>query len=92
MALTVERENFSHRALGIDPGLAATGFALVGTLKKRGHLCTWGAIKTSAAMHTPQRLQKIYHEVCGLIEAWQPDVMALEDVFVRLTGRNLRDE
>jgi crossover junction endodeoxyribonuclease RuvC len=82
MTLTAEREKYIHRALGIDPGLAATGFALIGSLKKGGDLCSWGAIKTMSSMGTPQRLEKIYQSVCELLEAWQPDVMVLEDVFV----------
>ena len=82
MTLTSEPHTYKHSALGIDPGLAATGYALIGSLKKGGDLCCWGAIKTLSSMETPQRLQKIYQAVCELIQTWQPDVIVLEDVFV----------
>jgi crossover junction endodeoxyribonuclease RuvC len=80
--MAAEFAHYEKRALGIDPGLAATGYAVIGTLKKGGELCSWGAIKTSAGHGTPQRLQNIFQAVCELIDSWQPDVMALEDVFV----------
>jgi len=32
------------RALGIDPGLAATGYAVAEALNKGGELCVWGSI------------------------------------------------
>ena len=71
-----------HRALGIDPGLAATGYAVLGTLQRKGELCAWGAIKTMAQQSTPQRLKRIYEAVSGLIEQWRPDILVLEDVYV----------
>ena len=82
MTAVFEPQTYKHRALGIDPGLAATGFALIGTLKKGGDLCCWGAIKTLSSMETPQRLHKIYNEICELLQAWKPEMMVLEDVFV----------
>jgi len=82
MPLTAEKEKYRHRALGIDPGLAATGFAVIGAFKQGGELCTYGAIKTSPSHSTPQRLQKIYLGVCDLIDTWKPDVVVLEDVYV----------
>ena len=82
MSLTAERGKYRHLALGIDPGLAATGFAVIGSFKQGGELCSWGAIKTISSMATPERLQKIYLGVCDLIDTWQPSVMVLEDVYV----------
>ncbi len=74
--------DFKHRALGIDPGLAATGYAVVGTMKQGGKLCSWGVVKTAAGRETPERLQAIYREIGKLLDMWQPDVMVLEDVYV----------
>ena len=82
MLPAAEQEKYRHRALGIDPGLAATGFAVIGTFKQGGELCSYGAIKTSASHSTPQRLQKIYLGVCDLLDTWKPDVIVLEDVYV----------
>ncbi|MBN2106937.1 MAG: crossover junction endodeoxyribonuclease RuvC [Deltaproteobacteria bacterium] len=80
--MAIDIQKYRHRALGIDPGLAATGFAIIGTFKQGGELCAYGALKTISGQSTPQRLQKIYLGVCDLMDAWQPGVIALEDVYV----------
>lgn len=73
---------YNNRALGIDPGLAATGFAVIGTLKQGGDLCTWGAVKTASTLQIPQRLEIIYQSMCKLVQEFKPDVMVLEDVYI----------
>lgn len=71
-----------YRALGIDPGLAATGYAVIGTLTKGGELCAFGSLKTSATHSIPERLQSIYACIDSLIKTWQPGIIILEDVYV----------
>ena len=73
---------YEYRGLGIDPGLAATGFAVIGCMKQGGSLCDWGAITTSTGMPQEKRLLEIYRGVCQLIKQWQPDIIAVEDVYV----------
>jgi len=73
---------YTYSGLGIDPGLAATGFAVIGCLNRGGDLCDWGAITTRAGALPEMRLQEIYHAVRALIEQWRPDVIAVEDVYV----------
>jgi crossover junction endodeoxyribonuclease RuvC len=80
MAANIEK--YRHRALGIDPGLAATGFAVIGTFKQGGELCSYGALKTTACQSTPQRLQNLYLGVCDLMDTWLPEVIVLEDMYV----------
>jgi len=71
-----------HRGLGIDPGLAHTGYAILGSFEKGGELCDWGSITTPASSSIPQRLSILYTEIEKLILRWQPDILALEDVYV----------
>ena len=71
-----------YRALGIDPGLAATGYAVIETQNKAGKLLAWGCVKTSAKDSLPGRLQNIYYSVVGLIKQWHPVILVMEDVFV----------
>ncbi len=73
---------YSHIALGIDPGLAATGYAVLGTQEKRGDLCSWGAIKTSPRICLSERLNIIHTEIIQLINTWEPHLIVMEDVFV----------
>jgi crossover junction endodeoxyribonuclease RuvC len=70
------------RAIGIDPGLAMTGFGVVETLPRGGKACEWGAIRTEAGHPVPTRLKTIYDELGVLLLKWQPDLLVIEDVFV----------
>lgn len=70
------------RAIGIDPGLAMTGFGVVETLSQGGKACDWGAIRTEANCPIPLRLKTIYCELKGLLEKWRPNLLVLEEVFV----------
>ena len=70
------------KAIGIDPGLAMTGFGVVEILPRGGKACEWGTIRTDAGCPTSQRLRMIYIELKGLFEKWQPELLVMEEVFV----------
>ena len=70
------------KAIGIDPGLAMTGFGVVETLSRGGKACDWGAIRTEANCPVPLRLKTIYDELKRLLEKWKPNLLVLEEVFV----------
>jgi len=70
------------KAIGIDPGLAMTGFGIVETLSRGGKACDWGTIQTEADSSTPLRLKTIYQELKGIIDKWRPSLLVLEEVFV----------
>jgi len=70
------------RVIGIDPGLAKTGFAIVEPLQKGGRVCDSGNINTDPGHSLEERLSAIYHELSGVLRRWSPDLMVLEDVFV----------
>jgi crossover junction endodeoxyribonuclease RuvC len=70
------------KAIGIDPGLAMTGFGVVEALSRGGKACAWGAIRTEPDSPVPVRLRTIYDELKGLLEKWDPGLLALEEVFV----------
>ena len=68
------------RAIGIDPGLAMTGFGVVETLARGGKACEWGAIRTESNCPVPNRLKTIYDGLKALLRKWDPDLLAMEDV------------
>ena len=70
------------KAIGIDPGLAMTGFGVVEALARGGKACDWGAIRTEPGSPVPLRLRTIYDELHGLLKKWTPGLLALEEVFV----------
>jgi crossover junction endodeoxyribonuclease RuvC len=71
----------SVAALGVDPGLAATGYVVILTLARGGEACDWGSLKTSSQTPLPQRLQIIYQGIEMLIKKWNPELLILEDVY-----------
>lgn len=69
-------------ALGVDPGLAATGYAVIRTNTRGGEACAWGSLTTSSKLSLPQRLQIIYHGIEALLKDWQPVLLIMEDIYV----------
>jgi crossover junction endodeoxyribonuclease RuvC len=69
-------------ALGLDPGLAITGYGLVReTPGGELDLVTYGAITTSAGDPLPERLLSIAEQLDGLLAQHTPDVVAIEELF-----------
>jgi len=67
--------------LGFDPGTARTGY---GALQQDGQELTvlaFGCITTPANLAAPRRLQRIYEEVCHLLDEYPPDVVVTERLF-----------
>ena len=67
--------------LGIDPGSAITGFGLVKEAGNNLRAVDYGCIRTAPSEPLEARLQKIYLEVCQLIEKYKPDHFAVEELF-----------
>jgi crossover junction endodeoxyribonuclease RuvC len=78
----VDLKIHKYRALGVDPGLAETGYAVIGTCDRGGEACEWGCFKTSPKLTLPHRLQIIYQNVEAVIKKWQPTILILEEVYV----------
>ena len=73
--------------LGIDPGLANTGWGIVET---RGNVCrarAYGCVSTSSHDPIDQRLGKIFDEVSSVISRYGPTHLAIEKIFF---GENVR--
>ncbi|HHU91971.1 MAG TPA: crossover junction endodeoxyribonuclease RuvC [Halanaerobiaceae bacterium] len=67
--------------LGIDPGLAIVGYSLIEKKGNKYRVCDYGVIKTSAGETNSQRLLNIYQELTDLINTYQPEEMAVEELF-----------
>jgi crossover junction endodeoxyribonuclease RuvC len=74
----------SVRALGVDPGLTRTGWALVTVEGGHYRLADAGVIAPRSPLGTddlPGRLADGYEQIVAVLEAGRPDLVALEDVF-----------
>lgn len=69
------------RILGIDPGVAIVGFGVIESEQSAQSLVRCGVITTPA--HTPlsSRLNSIYVDLTELIATFQPDAIAIEELF-----------
>src|SRR6266700_419640 len=67
--------------LGVDPGLATTGWGVVEKNKSAPILKAFGAILTSSSLPLPQRLQQIHQDLLEIIDQFTPSVVAIEELF-----------
>jgi crossover junction endodeoxyribonuclease RuvC len=73
--------------LGIDPGLASTGFGVVQRRGGRLVALDGGVVETVAAARTEERLGELHDAVTRLLREHEPDAMALESLYF---GQNAR--
>ena len=69
------------RILGIDPGYAIGGFGILEAHRGQAQLIRCGAINTQAGVPMPMRLLQIQEDMETLIRTFQPDAMAIEELF-----------
>ncbi|MCA9072122.1 MAG: crossover junction endodeoxyribonuclease RuvC [Planctomycetaceae bacterium] len=74
------------RYLGVDPGLNRTGYALVERTVRGPLLREGGIVKSSRSDSLAQRVLEIGRGIREMIEEYQPQLMAVEQVFSY--GRN----
>ena len=67
--------------LGIDPGIATTGWGIIKNQDSKIKLQDYGCIKTDAKSKFPVRLDIIHKELKKIINRYKPDVVAVEELF-----------
>ena len=67
--------------LGIDPGLATLGYGVIETQGDRRHMIQFGTVTTPAGVAMPYRLRAIAQGVRQLMDVYQPDEVAFEELF-----------
>lgn len=70
-----------RRVLGIDPGLANTGFGIVDFCDGKYRMVSYGCITTKADQPHEERLLTIYSRLCALIDEFKPDQAGMETLF-----------
>ncbi|MDD6484988.1 MAG: crossover junction endodeoxyribonuclease RuvC [Clostridiales bacterium] len=67
--------------IGIDPGYAIVGVGVVEYKGNKFKTLEYGAITTPAGMPTVDRLKKIYTEMAAYLIKYDPDAVAIEELF-----------
>lgn len=70
-----------RRVIGIDPGLANTGFGIIDFCNDRYRMVSYGCISTSSDEPHGQRLMKIYTNLCSIIDEFKPDEAGMETLY-----------
>jgi crossover junction endodeoxyribonuclease RuvC len=87
-AAEVRSSTSTCRVLGIDPGLTRCGYAVVdGRGPTRAVAISMGVITTPPSDALPQRLAALRTEFTSLIAEFNPDVVAVEQVFFQVNVR-----
>lgn len=67
--------------LGIDPGIAIVGYGVIKIVGNKSLVLDYGVIETGSHMTLPDRLSYVYKKMLDLIEKYDPEDMAIEELF-----------
>jgi len=69
------------RILGIDPGLAHTGFGVIDCINGKVRLVSYGVIETTSEQDHSLRLLSIYNRFLAIIDEFRPDEAEMETLY-----------
>ena len=69
------------KILGIDPGIATIGFAVLDAERSQYRLLQCGVITTPAHTSLSSRLDQIFQDMIQLLDAFKPDAVSIEELF-----------
>src|ERR1700761_1298325 len=80
------------RVFGIDCGTEFTGYGVVEVEETRrgarlNYVCA-GAVRLAKKDRTPLRLAQVYSELTSLMNLWQPEIVAIEEVFFSANAKS----
>ena len=75
--------------LGIDPGMAETGYGVIAVEGSRMRALDHGVVATAARLPAARRLAAVHERIAELIARHAPDSAALEDLYVGANPRTI---
>ena len=76
----------SRRIIGVDPGLASTGWGVLEFSRGRLRYIAHGCIETRAEDSRGERLVIIYESILNVLKTYKPDESAMETLYF---GKNI---
>ncbi len=76
------------RIMGVDPGLATTGYGIVTKEGSDYHPVTFACVRTPAGQELGSRLLHIYREISAVIAEYLPQELAVEDIFFNTNAKS----
>ena len=68
------------RVLSIDPAIRNTGYAVIEGDHRAAHALEYGTLSLKSTLSQSECLLQIHRKVVELIEKWQPDELAIEEI------------
>ena len=81
MGISRKGGNDTMIILGIDPGIATTGFGVCRKVGDRFEYVNCGVIETAKGQPVERRVRHVHDSVIRLIETYRPDALAIEELF-----------
>jgi crossover junction endodeoxyribonuclease RuvC len=69
------------RIVGVDPGLADSGFGVIEETDNKLHCVEYSCISTSKETPFPERLRFIYDEFARVLDEFKPEMCAIEALY-----------
>jgi len=73
--------NGTMKIIGIDPGTATLGWGIIEKIGSKIKPINYGCVETSADLAMPERLFKIFSDLCDIIKIEKPGCAAIEELF-----------
>lgn len=73
--------------LGIDPGTTVLGYGIIHVQGKKVSLLNFGIVQLSKLADHPEKLERIFSRIDGLIKEYKPSELAIEAPFF---GKNVQ--
>jgi crossover junction endodeoxyribonuclease RuvC len=70
-----------RRALGVDPGTARLGYAVIEEQRGKLRLLVGGVVETPKTLAMPQRLLQLFQDLSAIVRDFRPTEMAVEELF-----------
>lgn len=67
--------------LGIDPGIAKTGYGLISQTREQLEVITYGCLTTQTGIELPERIKQIFQALDRLIKKYRPIEVVVEEIF-----------
>lgn len=67
--------------LGIDPGLASTGWGVIAVENNNEKMLDYGIVETSKDVGLSERLEAIHKDLKTIIDEFKPNAAAVEDIY-----------
>jgi crossover junction endodeoxyribonuclease RuvC len=75
--------------MGIDPGIAISGYGIISGKQNDCSVIEYGVIKTPPGLKMPYRLKKIYEGYTEHLQKYKPDAVAVEELFFNKNAKTI---